>query len=191
MTAHFGAPLKNVALFTPKTRNRGEAVISARGLEGGGIYAISAEVRDGATLWIDLAPDRSQPEIADRLGRVRAGDSQSNALRKAAGLDAVRSALLQEWGRPLPKDAGALAGLIKALPVRHQGPRPLDEAISSAGGITQDSLTKDFQLVACPGVFAAGEMLDWEAPTGGYLLTASLASGLWAGQGACRLLGRG
>ena len=191
MTAHFGAPLKNVALFTPKTTVRGEAVISAGGLEGGGIYAISAEVRDGATLWIDLAPDHSQPEIADRLGRVRAGDSQSNALRKAAGLDAVRSALLQEWGRPLPKDAGALAGLIKALPVRHQGPRPLDEAISSAGGITQESLTKDFQLVACPGVFAAGEMLDWEAPTGGYLLTASLASGLWAGQGACRLLGRG
>jgi predicted flavoprotein YhiN len=124
------------------------------------------------------------------LGSVRAGDSQSNALRKAAGLDAVRLALLQEWGRPLPKDAAALAGLINALPVRHQGPRPLDEAISSAGGIKRGSLTADQELVACPGVFAAGEMLDWEAPTGGYLLTACLASGLRAGRGASRLLAR-
>lgn len=188
MTEQFGQPLKNVALFTPKTRILGECVISARGLEGSGVYAMSAEVRDGAALWLDLAPGRSAKEIAARLGQARAGDSQSNSLRKAAGLDAAKLAILHEWGRPLPKDLARLGGLVKALPVRHTGPRPLDEAISSAGGIARESLGDDLQLAHCPGVFAAGEMLDWEAPTGGYLLTTCLATGRWAGQGALRFL---
>ncbi|MGC1486397.1 MAG: TIGR03862 family flavoprotein [Albidovulum sp.] len=188
MSEHFGQPLKNVALFTPKTLILGECVISARGLEGSGIYAMSARVRDGADLWLDLAPGRSAMEIAARLGQARAGDSQSNSLRKAAGLDAAKLAILHEWGRPLPKDPATLAALVKALPVRHSGPRPLDEAISSAGGIARESLGDDLQLAHCPGVFAAGEMLDWEAPTGGYLLTTCLATGRWAGEGALRFL---
>ena len=149
---------------------------------------MAAAVREGAALALDLVPDRSPQDAATRLAGARGHDSQSNILRKSLGLDPAKLALLQEWGRPLPADPAALAALVKALPVRHQGPRPLDEAISSAGGIMQHSLTADLELVALPGVFAAGEMLDWEAPTGGYLLSACLASGLHAGQSAARRL---
>ncbi|MGC1430574.1 MAG: NAD(P)/FAD-dependent oxidoreductase, partial [Albidovulum sp.] len=109
----------------------------------------------------------------------------ANWLRKALKLDAAKIALLQEWGRPLPKGK-ALAHRIKALPVPHLGPRPLDEAISTAGGVAQGAFDDTLELKAVPGVYVCGEMLDWEAPTGGYLLTACLATGLWAGQAAAR-----
>jgi uncharacterized flavoprotein (TIGR03862 family) len=185
MAAHFGQPVKGVALVAGHQRERGEFVISERGIEGGGIYAVSAAGRDGAALALDMMPDQTVEEVAARLARARAGDSISNRLRKTLGLDPVKVALVMEWGRPLP-EGRALAALVKRLPVRHQGPRPLAEAISSAGGITWDSLDKDLQLTALPGVFACGEMLDWEAPTGGYLLTGCLATGLWAGRAAAR-----
>ena len=157
-------------------------MISARGLEGGGIYAVSRALREGAPLTLDLLPDLSADQIILRLGRVRPGETLSNRLRKL-GLSPAAAALVQEFARPLPEGA-ALAALLKALPVSHGGPRPLDEAISVAGGIRAGALTDGLELRALPGMFACGEMLDWEAPTGGYLLTACLATGRWAGRAA-------
>jgi uncharacterized flavoprotein (TIGR03862 family) len=183
MARHFGAPVKGAALVAGGQRERGEFVLSARGIEGGGVYAVSRAVREGGALTLDLAPDRSLAEVTGRLARGPGKETLANWLRKALRLDPVKIALLQEWGRPLPKGEG-LARLVKALPVRHLGPRPIAEAISSAGGIAHEALTEALELRALPGVFAAGEMLDWEAPTGGYLLTACLATGLWAGRAA-------
>ncbi|WP_394198934.1 TIGR03862 family flavoprotein [Litoreibacter albidus] len=181
MADHMGAPLKNIALNGTK---RGEAVISKRGLEGSGIYAVSAAVRDGAPLTIDLLPDLSFKDVVSRLSRKRGKNSLTNHLRKHLRLEHVKLALLQEFARPLPDDATALAATIKALPVSHNGPRPMDEAISTAGGLAASALDRNLMLRDRPGVFAAGEMLDWEAPTGGYLITGSLATGRWAGQAA-------
>ncbi|MEI4471826.1 NAD(P)/FAD-dependent oxidoreductase [Frigidibacter sp. MR17.24] len=179
MAPLFGQPVKGVALRVGDRVETGEFVISARGVEGGGIYAISAALRDGAAATIDLAPGLDERALVQRLN-ARRGDSLPNRLRKAS-LDPVKIALLQEWGRPLPAEAREIAALIKALPLRHAGPRPLAEAISSAGGIAVGALTGNLELAALPGVYAAGEMLDWEAPTGGYLLTGCLATGRRAG----------
>ncbi|WP_112315243.1 TIGR03862 family flavoprotein [Rhodovulum viride] len=190
MARHFGLPVKGVALRAGAGPwHRGEFVISARGLEGGGIYALSRPLRDGAPLVADLLPDRTPDWVADRLSRPRGKASLSNHLRKALGLDPARLALLMEFGRPLP-EGPALAARIKALPIAHAGPRSIDEAISTAGGLMWQALDPDLMLTARPGTFAAGEMLDWEAPTGGYLLTACLATGRWAGQAAARRLAR-
>ncbi|KDB04447.1 NAD(FAD)-utilizing dehydrogenase [Defluviimonas sp. 20V17] len=182
MARHFGQPVKGVALNAGGQHLRAEFVISARGIEGGGIYALSRALREGATLVLDLAPDRDHDALAAKLAG-RGKESLSNRLRKA-GLSPLQIALAQEVARPLPRDPAALAGLLKALPLPLAGPRPLDEAISVAGGITRAALTDGLQLRVLPGVFAAGEMLDWEAPTGGYLLTACLATGRWAGRAA-------
>ncbi|MBW6505930.1 MAG: TIGR03862 family flavoprotein [Rhodobacteraceae bacterium] len=176
MAPHFGAPVKGVALEAAGRVSRGEWVLTARGIEGGGVYALSALVRDGAALTLDLAPDRGLAEVTGRLARPRGADTVANWLRKTLHLDPLKLALLQEWGRPLPAAPDKLARLIKALPVQHQGPRPIAEAISSAGGISAASLTEALELSALPGTFAVGEMLDWEAPTGGYLITACLAT---------------
>ena len=183
MAHHYGKPVKDVALIAADRVARGEFTITARGIEGGGVYAVAAAVRDGAPLHLDLAPGRSLAEVAGRLAPGTGKETLANRLRKALHLDPVKIALLQEWARPLPKGE-SLAALIKALPVRHEGPRPIAEAISSAGGIRRESLTEGLELVSLPRVFAAGEMLDWEAPTGGYLLTACLATGLHAGRAA-------
>lgn len=188
MKPHFGAPLKGVALRAGLLRTRGEAVISARGLEGGGVYTICKAVREGAPLTIDLMPDLETDVVAERLNRPRGKASLSNHLRKVLKLSPVRLALLMEFGRPMPDTPKALAGLIKSLPVRHAGLRPMDEAISTAGGVRRVALDDGLMLTAMPGVFCAGEMLDWEAPTGGYLLTACMATGRWAGRSAARWL---
>jgi hypothetical protein len=185
MAQHFGQPVKGVALIAGGRRERGEFVVSARGIEGGGVYAVSRAVREGAGLWLDLAPDLDPGALAARLARARPGDSVTNRLRKA-GLSPVAIALAQEFGRPLP-EAAALAARLKALPVRHAGPRPLDEAISVAGGVAASGLGPGLELLALPSSFACGEMLDWEAPTGGYLLTGCLATGRWAGRAAAGL----
>lgn len=189
MAMHSGQPVKGIALIAGSRRVRGECVITARGIEGGGVYAVADIVRDGADLALDLLPDLTIADVAARLARARPGDSLTNRLRKVLGLDPVKVALVMEWGRPPPPDQD-LAALLKALPVRHDGPRPMAEAISVAGGIGWDSLSPDLQLTCLPGVFACGEMLDWEAPTGGYLLTGCMATGLWAGQAAARTAGR-
>jgi len=178
MARHFGQPVKGAALVAGGQRERGEFVISSRGIEGGGVYAVSRQVRDGAALRVDLLPDLPEAGVAARLSRMKAGETAANRLRKL-GLSPVAAALVMEFGRPLPLDKA-----VKALPLRLAGPRPLEEAISSAGGITQAAVTGDLELRALPRVFACGEMLDWEAPTGGYLLTGCWATGRWAGLAA-------
>lgn len=183
MAKHFGQAVKNVALSAGQETIRAEFVISARGVEGGGIYALSRALRQAAPLVLDLLPDLDGSAIEQRLAKMKQGDSLANRLRKL-GLTAVSVALVMEFGRNLP-----LLQAIKALQVPLKGPRPLDEAISVAGGITRDSVTDNLELKAQSGVFVCGEMLDWEAPTGGYLLTGCWASGLWAGKAAARRLG--
>ncbi len=188
MAQVLGQPLKNVAFTAGPYVSRGEAVISRQGLEGGGIYSVSRGVREGHALSVDLFPDQSLEQITTRLTRPRGKTSLSNHLRKVLKPGAARMALLNEFGRPLPSDPAALAAMIKTLPVTHTGLAPLDQAISTAGGVTRSALDDGLMLTAMPGVFCAGEMLDWEAPTGGYLLTACLATGRWAGQAAVRHL---
>jgi uncharacterized flavoprotein (TIGR03862 family) len=186
MRRHFGAPLKNVAFRAGDLTSQGEAVISERGLEGGGLYPLTPALREGAPLKIDLAPGLSIDDVARRLARRRGKESLSNRLRKALNLAPQAQALLMEWGRPLPGDAAELAACVKYLTAQHDGLRPMDEAISTAGGIQAGALDTGFMLDSHPGIFAAGEMLDWEAPTGGFLLTASMATGLCAGRAAAR-----
>lgn len=181
MTPFFGQPVKGVALIAGPHRERGEFVISAKGVEGGGIYSIYKYLRGAYTLTLDLLPDLSADEIARRLSRMKPGESTANRLRKL-GLDRTQTALVMEFSRSDP------FAHLKRLPIPLQGPRPLDEAISVAGGIAWAALTPGLELTALPGIFAAGEMLDWEAPTGGYLLTACWATGRWAGKAAFRHL---
>jgi len=184
MAPHMGQPVKAVALTAGPASSRGEVVLTGRGIEGGGLYPLAPAIRAGHPLTLDLAPDLALAEVARRLSAPRAKRSLSEHLRRTLGLPGVKRALLTEFARPLPNDPAALAALVKALPVRHDGPRPLDEAISTAGGLPLTALTDGLELRALPGVFAAGEMLDWDAPTGGYLLTACLATGAWAGRHA-------
>ncbi|QPM91595.1 TIGR03862 family flavoprotein [Pseudooceanicola algae] len=188
MTPHFGAPIKSVALRAGNRVTRGECVLTRDGIEGGAIYTLSRALRDGAPLLIDLAPDLSVQDIARRLAAGRPGESLSNRLRKALKLDPVKRALINELARPLPTDPLALAERVKALPLPLEGAQDMARAISTAGGVPFEALTEGLMLRARPGVFAAGEMLDWEAPTGGYLLTACLATGLWAGRHAAEYL---
>jgi uncharacterized flavoprotein (TIGR03862 family) len=188
MQRHFGSALKGIALRAGAYRSRGEAVFSARGLEGGGIYAVSRGVRESAPLVIDLLPDQDAETVARRLARPRGKVSLSNHLRKTLKLEPVKVALAQEVARPLPQQPDALAATLKALPVPVAGLRPMDEAISVAGGVAFSGLDENLMLRVRPGTFCAGEMLDWEAPTGGYLLTACFATGRWAGLAAARYL---
>lgn len=181
MAAHFGAPVKGVAFVAGEERVVGECVVSKHGLEGSGIYAVSRAVREGARLHLDLLPGTKLEQAVLRLSKARGGDSMANQLRKALKLSPVKRALLMEFGRPLPGEPEELARLIKHLPITHQGPRPLDEAISVAGGVAWDAVDERLMLRDLPGVFCAGEMLDWEAPTGGYLITGCLATGKWVG----------
>ena len=189
MQKHFGAAVKGVILTAGKKSVRGEFVISKRGVEGSGIYAVSKEMRDGAPLKLDLMPDWNLQKIQACLAKPRGKTTLMNHMRKALKLGAVKLALLQEFARPLPNQPEKLAALIKSLPITHCGPRPLDEAISTAGGVAFSALTDGLELCAAPRIFCAGEMLDWEAPTGGYLLTGCFATGRWAGRAAVRKLG--
>ncbi|MGI0528075.1 TIGR03862 family flavoprotein [Rhizobium giardinii] len=183
-----GAPLKAVTTTSDAGTFPGEFVISFNGIEGSLVYAHAAALRDRlnqvgrAMLVIDLAPGRSIERLAKDLARQEAKASFSNRLRKGAGLEGVKSALLRELA-PEAADPERLARSIKALPIPLLRPRPISEAISSAGGVRLDDLDGQYMLKALPGVFVAGEMLDWEAPTGGYLLTACLATGRAAARG--------
>ena len=193
---HAGAPIKPVVLHwrDPDGRPRalqGECVATETGWEGSLIYAVSATLRelvdrDGhADIALDLAPGHDAAALREALARPRGGRSLSEHLRRASGLHGVKAGLLREvLGAAGLQDAAALAAAIKRLPVRLLRPRPVAEAISSAGGVRLEALDGRMMLRALPGVFAAGEMLDWEAPTGGYLLTACFASGLAAAEGA-------
>ena len=195
-----GRPVKPVVLVHAgadgvEARQQGEFIVTESGIEGGLIYAMSARLRDeieaqgAAVLHLDLAPGRDLARLVQELSRGRGASSMANHLRRRAGIEGVKAGLLREL---LPAadfaDPVRLAGAIKALPLRLLAPRPLDEAISSAGGVAFEDLDAQLMIKALPGVFCAGEMLDWEAPTGGYLLTACFASGRAAGAGAAAWL---
>lgn len=186
MSKHLGTPIKGVAWRSGHYRSRGEAVVSLRGLEGGGLYSVSRGVREGADLYLDLLPDLNVDDVNKRLTRPQGKASFANHLRKTLGLSPVKIALAQEWGRPWPDATIKIARRLKKLRVTHAGLRPMDEAISTSGGVPFSALDDALMLREKPGVFCAGEMLDWEAPTGGYLLSACLATGRLAGQGAIK-----
>jgi uncharacterized flavoprotein (TIGR03862 family) len=187
MQAHAGTPLKRIALGFEGRMVRGEAMLTATGIEGGAVYALSAPIRDAiardgaATFTLDLRPDLEAAEVARRLAVRGKGETVSTKLRKALALPPAAIALVQEG-----RHAGAgddLTALVKALPLTTRATQGMARAISSAGGIAWDALDAGFMLRAHPGVFVAGEMLDWEAPTGGYLLQACFATGVAAAKG--------
>ena len=193
-----GAPLKNIALSLPgQTPRLGEFVLTESGVEGSLVYAWSGLVREtinlegSATLLLDLLPNRTVDKVAQALAKPRGSRSMAKHLHGQLGLDGVKAALLRELTGPeVFADPQKLAEAIKALPIVLVRARPLDEAISSAGGVRFEALDEGLMLKQMPGVFCAGEMLDWEAPTGGYLLTACFASGRKAGLGVLEWLGR-
>ena len=192
-----GAPLKTIRLTHGTASLRGAANITARGLEGGIVYGLAAAIREeilakgSASVALDLRPDVPLADLAQRLSRPRGKDTMSNFLRKAGGLDPVAVGLVQEMAHaghaPLPQEPLALAQLIKALPLRLNGVAGMDQAISTAGGVARGECDDGLMLTRWPGVFVAGEMLDWEAPTGGYLLQACFATGFVAGRAASRI----
>ncbi len=192
MRAKFaGTPLKTIALAFDGATARGDAIIAEAGIEGGAVYALAAPIRDAiaargdAIVHLDLRPDTPAAQLAQRLSAPRGSQTLSNFLRKRLGLAPAAIALLHETkDGALPAAPEALAARIKAVPLRLLAPFPIERAISSAGGIALGELDGRFMLRRLPGVFAAGEMLDWEAPTGGYLLQASFATGVAAAQGA-------
>ncbi|NHZ43980.1 TIGR03862 family flavoprotein [Massilia aquatica] len=199
---HAGAPLTTVAITAQGAAGRphkrqGQFVITAGGVEGSLIYALSAELREqiatngSATIWLDLVPDFSAEKVFEEVTRPRGSRSMSSHLQSRLGIKGVKSGLLRECLSAAEfADTARLAQALKMLPVTLQRARPIDEAISSAGGVRFDALDANAMLHAVPGVFAAGEMVDWEAPTGGYLLTACFASGRAAGLGALAWLTR-
>lgn len=194
-----GQPLKGIALSFGEHSRRGEAVITRNGVEGGAVYALSAELREAiavhgeATLHVALRPDVEAADLIKKLSAPRGKQSFSNVLRKSLQLSPVAIGLLQEAAKTQGPALSSLspdrlAALINAVPIKLTGTAGLARAISSAGGIARDELDADYMLRRLPGVFAAGEMLDWEAPTGGYLLQASFATGVAAGKGALKWL---
>ncbi|MDP9969145.1 putative flavoprotein (TIGR03862 family) [Variovorax paradoxus] len=196
-----GQPFKSVAIsFTDSQGRRfarkGEFVATATGIEGSLIYAASALLRDeiaahgSATLLLDLLPDRSAEQVLAAVKHPRGARSLSSHLKSRLGLEGIKAGVLHEaLGREAMQDPAQLAATIKAVTLRLVATRPIDEAISTAGGVRFEALDEGLMASAVPGVFVAGEMLDWEAPTGGYLLTASMASGAAAARGAIRQLG--
>jgi uncharacterized flavoprotein (TIGR03862 family) len=194
-----GEPLKGIALSFGSHSVRGEVIVTRAGLEGGAIYALSAVLREAianagkVTLHVALRPDLQMQDLMAQLSRPRGRQSLSNFLRKAAHLSPAAIGLLQEAaitsGVPLSSlSSASLAGLINDVPVELNGIASIARAISTAGGISFDELGADFMICRLPGIFAAGEMLDWEAPTGGYLLQAAFATGAAAGRGALKFL---
>jgi len=197
-----GQPLKRIEMSVGDRKERGEAIVTTAGLEGGAIYALSAALREAlvgggeAVLNIDLRPDMPLTDLEQRLSAPRAKQSLATFLRKAAHLSPVEIGLLHEASMAMPNrlaelPADSLAALIKAVPVRVSGLAAIARAISTAGGIAFSEIDDSLMLRRKPGVFVAGEMLDWEAPTGGYLLQASFATGAAAARGALAWLARG
>lgn len=188
-----GQPLKSVIATYCDPHKQGDCVVTATGLEGGFIYALSAPLREeiatkgAAILTLDLAPDRSLSSLIERISKPRGKQSMTNHLRKCLGIDGVKAGLLREFVPATDfNDPRKLGFAIKALSIKLIASRPIAEAISTAGGISFDAVDKHLMLQNLPGLFCCGEMLDWEAPTGGYLLTACFASGRTAGDGVVK-----
>lgn len=186
-TRFAGQPLKNIAIRHDGREVRAEAMITAYGIEGGALYTLSTDLRHRTpvTLAVDLRPDLSHEDIATKLARAKRGDTLSSTLRKSLGLAPLAVSLLHEGGAP-PRAPDALAARIKSLPITLVSARGLDRAISTAGGVAWSAVDADLQLRAIPNTYVSGEMLDWEAPTGGYLLQACFATGAWAAKAILR-----
>jgi len=200
-TRYAGTPLKRIAVACGGETSRGEAMITADGMEGGAIYALSAPIREAllehgtAELMLDLRPDEQKAELAQRLARPRGKQSLATWLRKTLRLEGAAAGLLHEAAISAGASLGSMSAetlidLVKAVPIRVTGLAAIERAISTAGGLSFDDIDESFMLRTRPGIFVAGEMLDWDAPTGGYLLQACFATGRAAAEGARAYLAR-
>ena len=184
MKPFFGQAIKSVRISSGHSSSINEFVISQKGLEGSGIYTVSKFMRDGEELIIDLLPNTKIETLIKREKILPKKASRATFIRKVLRLNKEKTALFNEFSQNISKEAISLTA--KNLLISHNGPHPINEAISTAGGISKNALNKDLMIKSMPGIFCAGEMLDWEAPTGGYLINACLATGTWAGNGAAK-----
>ncbi len=188
MSKYFGQPLKSIKLSAGSQSSRGEIIISQKGIEGGGIYSLSAQLKKGEDLILDLLPDWDNDKILKLLTIPWGKSSSSNILRKRLKLEPIKQAILREFAMGVFKEPALLTKSIKSLKVPLNGTGPIQTAISTSGGVKMGSIDENFMLRGRPGVFCAGEMLDWDAPTGGYLITTCLATGRMAGKRAVQFV---
>ena len=188
MSKYFGQPLKSIKLSAGSQSSRGEIIISQKGIEGGGIYSLSAQLKKGEDLILDLLPDWDNDKILKLLTIPWGKSSSSNILRKRLKLEPIKQAILREFAMDVFKEPALLTKSIKSLKIPLNGTGPIKTAISTSGGVKMGSIDENFMLRSRPGVFCAGEMLDWDAPTGGYLITTCLATGRMAGKRALQFV---
>lgn len=188
MSKYFGQPLKSIKLSAGSQSSRGEIIISQKGIEGGGIYSLSAQLKKGEDLILDLLPDWDNDKILKLLTIPWGKSSSSNILRKRLKLEPIKQAILREFAMDVFKEPALLTKSIKSLKIPLNGTGPIKTAISTSGGVKMGSIDENFMLRGRPGVFCAGEMLDWDAPTGGYLITTCLATGRMAGKRALQFV---
>ena len=186
---YFGEPVKAVSLRSGRVKSQGEIVITQSGIEGGGIYSLSQAIRKGEEVFLDLLPNWNEKQLIDALQKPIRKASWSNYLRKVLNLNNVKQALLREFSSDCFSKK-QLSVDLKLLRIKHEGLDSIDKAISTAGGVRFDQLDHNLMISKRPGIFFAGEMLNWDAPTGGYLITAALATGLWSAKGIEKLLSR-
>ena len=186
---YFGEPVKAVSLRSGRVQSQGEIVITQSGIEGGGIYSLSQAIRKGEEVFLDLLPNWKEKQLIDALKKPIRKASWSNYLRKVLNLNNVKQALLREFSSDCFSKK-QLSVDLKLLRIKHEGLDSIDKAISTAGGVRFDQLDHNLMISKRPGIFFAGEMLNWDAPTGGYLITAALATGLWSAKGIEKLLSR-
>ena len=184
---YFGEPVKAITLSSGKIQSKGEIVITQTGIEGGGIYSLSPAIRKGEEVFLDLLPNWNEKQLNDALQNSLTKASWSNYLRKVFKLNKVKQTLLREFSSNSFSKEQLLVDL-KRLRITHKGFDEIDKAISTAGGVHFDQLNHNLMLSKKPGIFFAGEMLNWDAPTGGYLITAALATGLWSAKGIEKFL---
>ena len=188
MSKYFGQPLKSIKLSAGSQSSRGEIIISQKGIEGGGIYSLSAQLKKGEDLILDLLPDWDNDKILKLLTIPWGKSSSSNILRKRLKLEPIKQAMLREFAMDVFKEPALLTKSIKSLKIPLNGTGPIQTAISTSGGVKMGSIDENFMLRGRPGIFCAGEMLDWDAPTGGYLITTCLATGRMAGKRAVQFV---
>ena len=188
MSKYFGQPLKSIKLSAGSQSSRGEIIISQKGIEGGGIYSLSAQLKKGEDLILDLLPDWDNDKILKLLTIPWGKSSSSNILRKRLKLEPIKQAILREFAMDVFKEPALLTKSIKSLKIPLNGTGPIQTAISTSGGVKMSSIDENFMLRGRPGIFCAGEMLDWDAPTGGYLITTCLATGRMAGKRAVQFV---
>ena len=188
MSKYFGQPLKSIKLSAGSQSSRGEIIISQKGIEGGGIYSLSAQLKKGEDLILDLLPDWDNDKILKLLTIPWGKSSSSNILRKRLKLEPIKQAILREFAMDVFKEPALITKSIKSLKIPLNGTGPIQTAISTSGGVKMGSIDENFMLRGRPGIFCAGEMLDWDAPTGGYLITTCLATGRMAGKRAVQFV---